>query len=475
VPRGRWLQLTIARLAALIVMLGLLSIVSTAYTNLNGDHTWRQSDVYAQVLGMLGQRGLEPLGHFNGPPVMYDVPLYQALVAVLSMATRGEPLLVVRLVNAGLWIAFMWAIYRVAESLAPRAGFIVVALVTASPLFRHYFSVPLPDNLALALAACGLLLALEGRRWWVATSCFVVAALVKSPVPFVLLVFLAVWVLLSRSWRKRSRRLLVLYGASLLAALSAELIRLIATPAIDGEKVSFFAPAWYFGTLSDRFSIETWSTAARRTIVAFPTTSNVTMVLLAGLILAAFLWVSRESWKVAVATAAGFLSGWLVFTSVYVHHNYYGMPAELMVFLAISVIIASVVPKLPRAGSLTPWLMVAAVLVSMVYGPQNGDPRVTSFGDVALFAMADRSEFLYASDESDVGPQMGGVAATRMVIVSLEQLDQQCDSLLRRYGAVIARGPSACLMSHRGEAATYVTHADMTGRSPTHLTLWERD
>jgi hypothetical protein len=58
-------QLTRANLAALIVILGVLAIVSTSYTNLNGDHIWRQSDMYSQILGMLGQRGLEPLGHFT--------------------------------------------------------------------------------------------------------------------------------------------------------------------------------------------------------------------------------------------------------------------------------------------------------------------------------------------------------------------------------------------------------------------------
>lgn len=151
------------------------------------------------------------------------------------------------------------------------------------------------------------------------------------------------------------------------------------------------------------------------------------------------------------------------------------MPAVLMVFLTISVILALAVAKLPRMRS-SHWPVVAPVLVSMVYGPQDGNPQVTSFDDVALFAMADRSEFLYASDESSVEPEMGGVAATRMVPISLVKLEQQCDFLLSRYGAIIARSDSACLSRHRGEAATFVT-ADGFG-SPgwpiTPVTLWEQ-
>jgi hypothetical protein len=261
----------------------------------------------------------------------------------------------------------------------------------------------------------------------------------------------------------------------LVAALSAELIRSIATPPIDGQKVS--TTAWYFGSLGDRLSSETLVIAARRVMHAFPTTSSLMFVLAAGLILAAFVWTARDSWKVTVAAAAGFLSGWLVFTNVYVIHNYYGMPAALLVFLATSVILAFTIAKLPRMRSWTHWLVLAAVLVSMVYGPQNGDPRVTSFGDVALFALADRAEFLYASDEID-GPQMGGLAATRMVTISVGELEQHCDSLLARYGAVIVRGHSACLASHRGEAATFVTGDGLPkpGEGPPMLfTLWERD
>ncbi len=50
-------RLTTAHLAAIIVMLGVVAIVSSSYANLNGDHIWRQSDVYSQILGMLGQKG----------------------------------------------------------------------------------------------------------------------------------------------------------------------------------------------------------------------------------------------------------------------------------------------------------------------------------------------------------------------------------------------------------------------------------
>jgi hypothetical protein len=319
------------------------------------------------------------------------------------------------------------------------------------------------------------MLALEGRLWSVSITCFVLAALVKSPVPFVLLVFLAVWMLLTGSWRKRPGTLVLLYGSSLAAALTAETLRVLVAPTVDGRKVRVSAPEWYFGALSDRWSVETWSTAVKRTMFAFPTTSLISGLLFIGLVLVVVLVALRASWKITVACTVGFLSGWLVFTEVYWHHDYYGMPAVLMVFLAISVSVSSAVEGLPSVRPWMNWLVVATILISIVYGPQNGNPQVTSFGDVARFAMADRSEFLYASDETEVGPQTGGLSATKMVIIRREQLEQECDSLLRRYQAVIVRGTSACLQGHRAEAATYVTHVDSTAGSSTPFTLWERD
>ncbi len=61
--------------ASAITAFGVLPIISQAYVGLNGPHVWRHLDAYSQILGMLGQRGLEPLSAFTGAAVMYDFPL----------------------------------------------------------------------------------------------------------------------------------------------------------------------------------------------------------------------------------------------------------------------------------------------------------------------------------------------------------------------------------------------------------------
>ena len=94
---------TPVRASILATALGAASILSKSLAPINGDHSWRQADAYAQILGMMGRRGLGPLSTFDGPPAMFDVPLYQALVAGLALVTGAEPLVVVRFVDAGLW------------------------------------------------------------------------------------------------------------------------------------------------------------------------------------------------------------------------------------------------------------------------------------------------------------------------------------------------------------------------------------
>jgi hypothetical protein len=87
----------------IILGFGVVSIISASYTGLNGAHVWRQSDVYSQILGMLGQPGLGPFDNFAGENSVFDIPVHQAIVAALTAITDSEPLLVVRIFGAALY------------------------------------------------------------------------------------------------------------------------------------------------------------------------------------------------------------------------------------------------------------------------------------------------------------------------------------------------------------------------------------
>src|ERR1700756_5347877 len=65
----------------IIASFAFVSIISASFVGLNGAHLWRQSDSYSQILGMIGKPGLGPFSLFEGGSAIFDIPIYEAIVA----------------------------------------------------------------------------------------------------------------------------------------------------------------------------------------------------------------------------------------------------------------------------------------------------------------------------------------------------------------------------------------------------------
>ena len=216
---------------AAFVFVAFSHIVSSAYLGVNGNHAWRQADVYGHILGFTGGRGFAPLDTFIGGQFVLDIPIYQYLIAKAALLTGSDPLVASRYFNLLLWALAAFAGYRLCGILAATrnvavgeagianatGGVAFVFLFALSPLILHYYSVPLPDTMAvtLCLASIALLLRAEGardadgggngeRRAWQtwrgtlqALPMLLTATVIKSPVAFIFVVFYAVFALVS--------------------------------------------------------------------------------------------------------------------------------------------------------------------------------------------------------------------------------------------------------------------------------------
>lgn len=445
-----------------------VSIISASYVGLNGHDIWRQSDSYSQILGMLGQPGLGPLDTFQGNRAVFDTPIYQAIVAAVSTVTHGEPLVVVRILGAVLFVILVLAGFKIAETIEPGAGLIMATLLATSPLYLHYCATPLPDLLCLTCSAVAVMLLLVGSdlgaQYWLALSLLVIGALIKPPLPFVFLAFYGTWLLMNRRTVQSRRHPWMRFGgllvASLVATIVAELIRSYTN--IYPERQALHR---YFGTPIDRISVVTWKTAWIYTGEAFAF-SWLRFAAVIALVLYLILRRS-EGFKLLLPLGIAFTAGWLVFTKLYVKHDYYGLPTALMLLMAVSIalrgIAAPVAQRVDLLSRAAPVLLIFAAPLMIVYGDKISSYSVTSEGQAMRFILRDAWHFVYVSNEDplDWNPTAGGLTAKPFTLVSQAEFERSCSEILRHERAVVinrlnVEGPSRCLSTIKRSAVSFM-------------------
>lgn len=260
----------------LIVLIASCAISSSAYLGVNGNMVWRQSDSIAQILSFSGWKGLSPMDDFLGRPSWYATPVYELIVSAAAGITRisgpqGFLTAAVFTDLACFWL-LLFSGYRLAEKISDGSGLWLIFLLSVSPLYLHYYSVPIPDTMALALSVTAVsLLTGECRgilRQSAALLALSVACFIKSPVPFVLMVFFLSRELLLGHLISRRKLLITVSLVALLSALLPEYLR----NRFLRSSGAFFAqdPEWYFGTLDDRLSARFWKTMVNRVTKAAP-------------------------------------------------------------------------------------------------------------------------------------------------------------------------------------------------------------
>lgn len=400
----------------ILTCLGLSLIIQATglHTGLNGSFVWRQADVYSQILGLLGQGGLTGLMNFQGNPSFYDVPLYQVCVAAIVYLLDTDPLATARAFNLLIWGVFFSVGVSLAEAVEKGAGKFLAVLLAGAPLYLHYFGTPLPDLLALTLGLVGLW-GLSRANRLVGAVALSLAALIKSPVALIFVVFAAVRHLMLRQPVRRFEWALL--GLLLLIAIGAEAARkiyLADQTYLNGHDARFFAqsPVWYFGTLADRLNPGFWAAVLLGAIGA-PFAHPALGAVIVGLCLIAAFRTQRspETRAMCVAAVAAFLAGWMVFPRLYRIHDYYQLPTVFAVLFACALIAASLQARW-RGARIGAWVAPVLILCTLPlswYGQHLRAPeRVSQYEVMEHLAQTADRVLLVTDAPFGEGPVFGG-------------------------------------------------------------------
>ena len=467
--------------AFILVLIASCAISSAAYLGINGNHVFRQSDSLSAILSFSGWKGLGPMESFSGSPSWFATPIYEFIVSIAASVTglqgaEGALAAAVFTDLACFWL-LLFPGYRLAERMGLGSGVILMFLLATSPLYLHYYSVPLPDTLALALSVTAVSLLTDERCGMLRTASALIAlsaaCLIKSPVPFVLMAFFLTREALAGNIRKRWRLLALVSLAAIVSALLPEYLR----NRFLGSQNAFFAqdPVWYFGTADERLSMRFWKTMANRVTKAAPfRLLGFAYAMAAGAGLVFCAWKGKLS--AAVPFIVSFLAGWLVFANVFFLHDYYSLPTDFIFFLAAALCIAGALRALPRLPPFFrkswPYALGAAALALTVSGKSLSGIGDAAFPHAASWFLRDTDVMLYSSEGNgyyDDGNVPGGLFLTPFRRVPRQDLERNCRKYLNEYSAIAvhdSRG-SKCLRSALGKASVFA--------SDDGWTLWIRD
>jgi 4-amino-4-deoxy-L-arabinose transferase-like glycosyltransferase len=461
-------------LSLFFLVTGIL-IVGSAYLGINGHHDFRQADVYGHILGILGERGFQPFDLFSarepwGEKAVFDLPVYQYLIAYFSKLFNQDPLVSVRYVNLFLWMITAFFGYRLCENMGHRfSGLIFTALFASSPLFIHYFSVPLPDNLAIALSVMATAILLRYKESWLgfafAFPLLVIASAIKSPVAFVFIVFLTSYIFLSSSaeqynfiyFLRKHASLIIFLICCLLATTALEIYRGRLLSGINGQNHIW---GWYFGSLPLRLSHDFWQTLINRFNLWVP--PYFLYAYMAISVISAVKYPSMKVMAVVISALLAFFSGWLIFSNVYMIHDYYEMPVAIIMFVSVAVSASQLIERNIKNKHLADKMtIIVPVLTLMIFFYQlaSQDSYSTKyradFWKTVEYSLRNDLVFLFVSNK-EKNPAIGGRVSTKFVVIDPKEFESNCDDYIEKYSSILVdNADSKCLESAKEFATHY--------------------
>ncbi|MEZ4820427.1 MAG: hypothetical protein R3A45_11300 [Bdellovibrionota bacterium] len=452
---------------------GVTAIIGSSYLGLQGNHVWRQAEVLAHTFGFMHMAEFLPFDRFIiGSNEIYDIPLYQFVIAKLSLLFNIDPLIVTRHIN--FFTALLAAYFGVRfcriyqEKAAP---FAFLFLFATSPLYLHYFSVPLPDNLALCLSVWGLVILLEAeqkRGVFFALLPLIPATLIKSPIPFSFIVFFIMIVAIGRKQEisKKVKQYRLQYAIVLLLllimAFATELIR---KKIFGTDRSDIFAqdPSWYFGSMELRASSKYWELFWSRIQSCF----GFYFAPLYVLILLLHLH-HRKGKKSLICMASGFVAyavSWLVFANVFYQHDYYQIAVMFILMLSFSVAISELLSmgfqsiseaKMQKRIAMSICILISFTLLKPMFQDHLGHKQRVSVFTSMEQILRQEASFLYVGNRLP-GPIIGGLVQKKFSSVSIKEFEENCSDYLQKNKAIITSDyVSPCLYANYDTAKTFL-------------------
>ena len=431
--------------ALFLGFIGCLSIISQTYLGIHGDHTYRQADVLSHILGFYGWKGIQPLTNFLGDRSLYDFPIYSYLVGKSAFISSADPLVVVRFWNMLFWMMLAFFGYKTCEHLSKNSGHYFLFSIVTLPVFLKYYSVPLPDVMAISLCMCAVYLLLTKRDdllyFSLAGLCLIISTLIKSPISYIFIIFIVLHIALEQGYRVlTARRWVVLLALNVIAALGAEQIRISYLGARG--RVNFLLQSdWYFSWKNDP------GLSADRILAIYPLSATGTYICILGVIV--FLTNPSTHAKKFAPIIVAFVAGWITFFNLYWQHEYYQMPMMVLVFIGIAVLLSQTSILMKWAAFVRLFIIIAAPLSIIAYKPPvrfNSPMTSNNQWHAMSYLLRNHDEVLLVDSLRESGIPIGGLLKTRIRWISPTEFDSNCHRFIGENRAILVLHTSSqCL------------------------------
>lgn len=423
-------------------------ILSTSYLGVQGSHSWRQSDVYSQILGFESFKGLTPFSNFFSRRAIYDIPIYQAIIIAVSRCFGVASLVGIKIVNAVSFVFASAGFYSIIRRFSPSSTTVLAALIAVSPLFIHYYTTPFPDLLSISLAIFCVSGFIAGQSLDFAfVFIWILAVLIKSPVPFVFLLFalgvyFCLFLMKSRVFMLAKWSLAFYSISGVFAAYIAEKIR---SSAMGVASNGGFAqnPLYYFGDAQQRLTLSLYKQIISRHLFNDLNAANVgwfyyltilgTVIFIVALVYSTM--VNRSLLIYYVPCAVAIIMPWIVFSNLYYKHNYYQIPGQFLLLGAIAIAFSVVIDALLRSSSyliasrtlIPSWTVVFAVALLIPRMSFHSDLAYTNQWKAAKSVLRESQDrvYLYGAPRED-DPRIGGFIENPIESAKIEDLYEVC-------------------------------------------------
>lgn len=462
----------------LILSLGAYNyIISSAFLPINGAHEWRQSVVLGHTLGLIENNGFQFGFRFNGSPKSFDLPIYQWIIAKLTVLFSSDILVAAKVLNSVLWLL---SVLPIAYFLKKKSGFIsgliFLILTTVSPLTLHFYSIILPDTLAIALCSVAIYFLLTYELNSLSLKFFSVAliglaTLIKPQITFVYWVFISSYLIFSYYADKRYLKYNFIHLLSFIIASSlflifivfiSELFRSFSNNSSSLEILSHKKYLlMYFGDLSLRFSQEMWLLMFNRfnDWISFVRYTGYFWYIFAfAFILSISIVDIRKVSPILFSSLISYIVGWLTFTKLYMLHNYYQLPSLFVFMASVSFCYGEIIKKYQFSlnKELTNKLNLLLVFASLVFSfcitltdSYYSLRSRTSAQTTVEFILGKYNKILIVitptkNNNVPTDPSLGARYMQKFDIVLIDEFSNECLTHLKNYEAIIVYGEARC-------------------------------
>lgn len=451
---------------AYIIFFGAISIASSSYLGLYGDHTWRQADVYSHILGFIESSEFRPFDSFtNGSRSVFDIPIYQWCIAKLSSVTDIEPLVICRLMNLACWIITTTSGIKIINLYENNktSSIVFLLFMINSSLFIHYFSVPLPDILSLSLCTVALykILSRSPNCYTISFILFLIATLIKSPISFTFCIYYIFLMIIDDRKKDEEYSYIflsyknIIYFCSLgIIALFSEYLRKIL---INDYQVGFAQnPLWYFGELRLRASKEFWYFFLKNSNEIY---LGIFLYLATTISTLCFIFSKRKENKALILASIGsFLISWLVFSNVYYRHNYYLLPSAYLLFISLAIASGELAKRAVLSVKIintykyqilfTAIFISSVILLKLTFN--NSKTRVNQFNAME-YLLKNKSIISVVENSHPNDPTLGGLLSKKIEMVKIEVFEENCLEFIKNKQALLIKHESNCLESNENK------------------------